>query len=390
MSTKNTIKTLGLIVGLFIFTTILSAQGHKGRASKAGGTTLKLDYGYKISGKIEGVHHQPFVLLQEYSDNKIITLDTAVVNSDSTFSFTGKVSEPILAYLFLGQQSAVPVILEAGADMHFNILQSKRGIQFDVTGDSSAKSHELRTFLENNAKIQYEIETLEQMVASGSVKQEQFQAIQTSYMLLQKEKNNLVQNALNNKNNPLFAYFVFSVFNAEPTMEDYQKLKEAFNHTIPKSKYLTLINQKLEKEQHLMIGGVADDISLPDTAGNVVTLSSLRGKVVLIDFWAAWCGPCRKENPMNRKIYERFKDKGFEIYAVSLDREAGSWKAAIEKDKLPWIHVSDLKHWACEPYRKYGFNGIPATVLIDREGKILSKSLRGEELERFLEQYFEK
>ncbi|MBC7426411.1 MAG: TlpA family protein disulfide reductase, partial [Bacteroidia bacterium] len=132
------------------------------------------------------------------------------------------------------------------------------------------------------------------------------------------------------------------------------------------------------------IGAMAPDISMVTPDGKVVKLSSLKGKYVMIDFWASWCGPCRRENPNNKLIYEKYKSKGFEIYAVSLDKDAASWKQAITADGLPWIHVSDLKYWQSAAAQLYRVYSIPATVILDKKGKIIAKNLRGQELDDFL------
>lgn len=141
----------------------------------------------------------------------------------------------------------------------------------------------------------------------------------------------------------------------------------------------------------LGIGNKAPEISLKDTEGNVKKLSDLKGKIVLIDFWASWCGPCRMENPNVVKTYATYKDKdykggdGFEIFSVSLDQNKGRWKKAIEKDKLTWEnHVSDLKGWANAAAQTYRITGIPATYLIDGDGIIIQKNLRGRALENAL------
>ena len=145
---------------------------------------------------------------------------------------------------------------------------------------------------------------------------------------------------------------------------------------------------QIEQMRSLSIGTQAPDISLPTPAGDTVTLSSLRGKYVLIDFWASWCKPCRVENPHVVEMYEKYKDDGFEIYAVSLDREKGDWEKAIEDDGLTWVHVSDLKYFNSEAAALYKIQAIPATVLLDPEGKIIAKNLRGETLEKKLEEIF--
>lgn len=137
-------------------------------------------------------------------------------------------------------------------------------------------------------------------------------------------------------------------------------------------------------KEGLEVGDVAPDLKFKDPSGKEIALSSLRGKIVLVDFWASWCGPCRRENPTVVSAYEKYKDKkfknakGFTIYSVSLDQNADAWKNAIAKDKLTWeYHVSDLKYWSSEAARIYHVNSIPTNYLLDAKGVILAKNLRG-------------
>jgi len=130
---------------------------------------------------------------------------------------------------------------------------------------------------------------------------------------------------------------------------------------------------------------LATDLEFDSPEGKKIKLSSLRGKIVLLDFWASWCGPCRKENPAVVAAYNKFKDKGFDIYSVSLDQDKGRWVNAIAQDGLVWSsHVSDLKGWQSAPAAMYGVSSIPAQFLLDKEGRIIAKNLRGEELSRKL------
>lgn len=147
--------------------------------------------------------------------------------------------------------------------------------------------------------------------------------------------------------------------------------------------------ERLPKAE-LEIGDLAPDIFLPDTSANFVKLSSLRGKLVLLDFWASWCGPCRRENPNVVKVYEKYKPLGLEILGVSLDDTKVKWTAAIRKDNLTWMHVSDLRGWSSVAGAAYAVSSIPQTFLIGPDGKILAKNLRGQALEQFLENYFRK
>lgn len=147
------------------------------------------------------------------------------------------------------------------------------------------------------------------------------------------------------------------------------------------------------KQQSLMNSGTlaAPEIALKNPEGKELRLSSLKGKVVLIDFWASWCGPCRKENPNVVRMYNKFRNRGFEIFSVSLDQDPNAWKTAITRDGLIWPnHVSDLLGWQTPLTQTYGFNAIPFTVLLNRQGNIVATNLRGEELERKLEEELRK
>jgi len=153
----------------------------------------------------------------------------------------------------------------------------------------------------------------------------------------------------------------------------------------PSNQNVLMFHEIVSKSLALSEGREAPEINLPDADGNPLPLKNFRGKIVLIDFWASWCGPCRKEMPNVVKAYAKYKDKGFEIYGVSLDQSKEKWLEAIKKDGITWPQVSDLKYWECEAARAYNVQGIPFTVLLDKEGKILAKNLRGDDLEKAIE-----
>jgi peroxiredoxin len=202
--------------------------------------------------------------------------------------------------------------------------------------------------------------------------------------------------AARNAANPLSSLF-FALGNVSGTKSDVELLKgivAKLRDKFPKSDYTSDLDQfttqmeaqiyQAESTAAIKDGAEAPNIALPNPDGKVIELKSLRGKVVLLDFWASWCGPCRRENPNVVNVYNKYKDKGFTVYSVSLDRPGGmeNWKAAIAADKLSWPnHVSDLQHWNSAAGRMYGIQSIPQTFLLDKEGRIVGENLRGPALE---------
>lgn len=190
--------------------------------------------------------------------------------------------------------------------------------------------------------------------------------------------------------------------NIQQELQLFEQVRDSLRKTIPYSEYFTAFRDQVDRaaqqmaamkqqeEQQAMldnlipVGSVAPDFTQDSPEGKPISLSSLRGKVVLIDFWASWCRPCRMENPNVLKVYNKYHNKGFEILGVSLDKSKDAWTGAIKQDGLPWKHVSDLQFWNNAVAQQYGVSAIPYTVLVDREGKVLAKNLRGPALEEKL------
>jgi peroxiredoxin len=185
---------------------------------------------------------------------------------------------------------------------------------------------------------------------------------------------------------PVAAYMVnrYLIYDA-----DYNQILQwsiEFEKNVADNKYTHMLVTRRDILSHSAAGQQAPDFSLPDPDGDLLQLSSLRGKVVLIDFWASWCGPCRQENPKVVKLYEELQGTNFEILGVSFDSNRDQWLEAIAYDKLPWLQVSDLKGWKSSAGELYGINSIPHTVLVDTNGVVLGHNIKLEELRSLLQE----
>ena len=188
-----------------------------------------------------------------------------------------------------------------------------------------------------------------------------------------------------NNNSPVSTLFLIQTTNFVPYIKDnIADLYAILEGPAKKGQLAELIEKSVQSATIGKVGTVLPEFKQNDENGKSVNLSSLRGKYVLIDFWASWCGPCRAENPNVVKAFNAFKSKGFTILGVSLDQDKAKWLDAIKKDGLTWTHVSDLKFWNNAVAQQFGIQSIPANFLIDPNGVIIAKDLRGEDLERFL------
>lgn len=171
-------------------------------------------------------------------------------------------------------------------------------------------------------------------------------------------------------------------------IESYNALYKGLNKNVRQSEAGTGVKKTIDKYMTVRIGAIAPVFTAPDTSGHTISLKDYRGKYVLVDFWASWCGPCREENPAVVKAYQQFKDKNFDILSVSLDQSGkrAEWVKAIQKDGLTWQHVSELKYWDSDVAKLYAIRSIPQNFLIDPKGKIIAKDLRGEALATKLEE----
>ena len=234
--------------------------------------------------------------------------------------------------------------------------------------------------------FQREVQTLEIAFQQASMEgdDDKVDSLRKEYVKLDEKKSQKVKEAIDNMDNSLAALYAVNFLDPEKDFPFFDKLSKKVEQGMPNSKYAQQFVASVTGMRNLAIGEMAPDIALPTPEGDTVALSSLRGKYVLIDFWAAWCRPCRIENPNVVRMYHKYNDKGFEVFGVSLDRNKKDWVDAIQADGLVWTQVSDLQYFNSAAARLYNIQAIPATYLIGPDGKIIAKNLRGAALEEKL------
>ncbi len=334
--------------------------------------------GFTINGNLEGLNDSAFVYLR-YRVKDSVHIDSSLVSSGQ-FNFKGTVTEPVIALFYeAGLRHYTRFYLE-NSDIHITGNADSLD-QAKITGSAAQEDYEALNKQKETVSQRQEELYKAYGKARDNNDEKTMQNIETQLDSLSKESHKVSIDFI--QKHPK-SYVSLGALSQLVYSTDYKELKSLFDG-LDSSVQQSKTGQKMAKHLEIMaktaIGQPAPAFSQDDSTGHTVSLSDFKGKYVLIDFWASWCGPCRAENPNVVKAYNKYKDKDFTILGVSLDESRADWLKAIHHDGLVWTQVSDLKGWKNSVATQYGVRAIPANFLLNPDGVIIGHNLRGEKLE---------
>lgn len=338
-----------------------------------------------IEGELRGEVENGTKIFLKTTDSlrqRLIEVDTTTVEN-GTFTFTGTADSPKLYYMFIdGDRGSAPVVLENGT------------IRFKAHKDSLGFSS-IKGTPQNDFFMEYLEETRKFVSMSRSMNDDlrianaqrdtvAIASLRDEYLELQEKAKTYELDFMKGHPDALISALILDKVMAGKTIptEEVESIFQSFTPNIKSSSIGKKIQIQLEKAKATAIGTLAPEFSGPTPEGSQLALNEVKGKVTLIDFWAAWCKPCRMENPNIVSVYKKYKDKGLNVVGVSLDRKKEDWLKAIENDGLEWNHISHLQYFQDPIAQLYSVNAIPAAFLLDENGVIVAKNLRGVDLEQ--------
>ncbi|WP_026976745.1 TlpA disulfide reductase family protein [Flavobacterium tegetincola] len=340
---------------------------------------------FSVSGTATGVQDGTMVYLERQEDGKgMIAVDSAKI-AKGVFTIKGMAVEPAVNFIQVkGIEGKIAFILDQGAINMTIYKDSIAKSKIGGTPDNDAlQKFNLFTQVVQQKMQNFQTLNAEKMqTAQKNEDQATIQQLMDEFGLMQNEL--LAYTSTYPQNNPtsfLSVLLLDNMFN-QPEV-DIQKIKTVYGSLtakLQKTKPGLSIKNKIDNYKDISVGNVAPDFSGPTPDGKTLSLKQAMGKLTIIDFWASWCGPCRKENPSVVALYNEFHEKGLNIIGVSLDKDGAKWKEAIAKDGLTWSHVSNLQFWTDPIAVLYNIKSIPATYIIDEKGVIIATNLRGDEL----------
>jgi len=339
--------------------------------------------GFAINGDLRGDLENGTLIFLKRADEqgRPIDLDTARIE-EGKFEFRGEAGAPELHYIFIDQHNGnIPVVLEEGA---ISVSGQKDSLTYTKV-KGTPQNDLFADFLETSRSFSDRAMSMSDDMRTATMQQDSagMTSLRDEYGELQEEAKQFELDFVTENPNALISAILLNrmltmgILPQAEVKELYEALSAEIKATAPGKS----IKDKLDKSVATSIGSKAPNFSAPTPTGEELALNDVLGKATILDFWAAWCRPCRAENPNVVRVYEKYKEKGLSILGVSLDRKADDWKKAIKDDGLVWNHVSNVQYFD-EIAKLYNVNAIPATFILDENGIIVAKNLRGPALEQ--------
>ena len=348
---------------------------------------------FSISGKIEGAENQR-IYVEAPSNRGMIQVADTLISSSGSFKLEGNI--PDIGYYLLrvgeNQSNIIPITLVPKDVLKINCTLDNFSTEPNTSGTEWTSA--LNDYLKLLKQFQIDKDVLEAKITEDTTDE-----INNQFLIIKSKLDSTIKTKMLNDPSNAFNIVISSSLLPSSNFNNWDKdnlkimkvIANAFELKYPRTSVSKSFRKQVDELESAYIiflnsnngAREAPEISANTPDGKPLKLSDLRGKIVLIDFWASWCAPCRKENPTIVKLYDKYKDKDFTILSVSLDQDIINWRGAIKIDGLKWPnHISDLKGWGSAVISSYNFNSIPYTVLVNKEGKIIGEDLRGIELEQ--------
>jgi peroxiredoxin len=366
---------------------------------------------FRISGTLSNPKAGEYIFLDELKSNELNTVDSVKVSDKGTFNFKREVGFPSFYLLKINDNNFLTLLVEPGEKIVLNAKYDSLNYPESVSG---SRGTELMT--EYNGNLRRTINKLSGLnnIYTQNAQSPQLPSIIESLDSLAQsyltEINTYTKNYINKNISSLVSLVALYqqvapnvyVLNPAKDVEYFVKVDSSMFKQYPEYEPVVTLHQQVKEFLAGMKGetaiapvsgdgAIAPEISLPSPEGDTIKLSSTRGSVVLLDFWASWCAPCRQENPNLVKAYNLFHKKGFQIFQVSLDKTREAWVKGIKDDQLDkWLHVSDIQYWNSVVVPLYKIESIPSNYLLDKDGRIIASNLRGEKLQEKLTEIFNK
>ena len=356
----------------------------------------KNNTGFEIKGQLTNSKGET-IYLEKLTQTGVEAVDSSNINEEGSFVMNSyspkvgfyrlKISDSNFAMLVLDSAEKVTISGDARDLGNTFKADGSSGTQLFIEYNNLAQDQKRRTdSLENIFRTAIITQKLDSLRTDSLSKE-----LQKPYEDMLAAYSDVVAKKIMQNTSSFASIMAIQQLRPENYLDVYKALDLGLSKAYPENNDIKSFHGMVQQTEMMVartnaikIGADAPEIMLPMPNGKELALSSFKGKVVLIDFWASWCGPCRKEMPNVKRAYEKYKSKGFEIYGVSLDKERDAWLGAIEKDGLTWPQVSDLQFWQSEAAQTYAVQSIPFTVLVGKDGKIIATGLRGVELEKKL------